>query len=177
MSLSDLASIGSFVSGVAVLISLIYLALQVRQAERNQKAILQQGRAARNADTVLRIAEPGIVEAFRKARTGDVSLSALELEQFILCNRALMYGMEDVFFQHRNHLLDDAAFDSTVNALRFNMSAPGYRAAWKAMRGVHEPSFRDFVDQIVREAAVAPPVDRLAQWTADVSAEQAAMAG
>lgn len=31
MSLSDLASIGSFVSGVAVLASLIYLALQVRQ--------------------------------------------------------------------------------------------------------------------------------------------------
>jgi hypothetical protein len=31
MSLSDLASLGSFVSGFAVLISLIYLALQVRQ--------------------------------------------------------------------------------------------------------------------------------------------------
>jgi hypothetical protein len=32
MSLSDLAPLGSFVSGVAVLISLIYLSLQVRQA-------------------------------------------------------------------------------------------------------------------------------------------------
>ena len=34
MSLSDLASLGSFVSGVAVLVSLIYLALQVRQPKK-----------------------------------------------------------------------------------------------------------------------------------------------
>jgi hypothetical protein len=33
MSLSDLASLGSFVSGFAVLISLIYLALQVMPPE------------------------------------------------------------------------------------------------------------------------------------------------
>ena len=37
MSLTDLASLGSFVSGVTVLISLIYLALQVRQAEKNDR--------------------------------------------------------------------------------------------------------------------------------------------
>ena len=47
MSLSDLASLGSFVSGLAVMISLIYLAVQIRQAERNQKAMIQQGRTAR----------------------------------------------------------------------------------------------------------------------------------
>ena len=45
MSLTDLASIGSLISSVAVLISLIYLALQVRQAEKNQQASIRQGRA------------------------------------------------------------------------------------------------------------------------------------
>jgi hypothetical protein len=34
MSLSDLASLGSFVSGLAVLISLVYLATEVRQSHR-----------------------------------------------------------------------------------------------------------------------------------------------
>ena len=37
MSLSDVAAIGSLVSGVAVLVSLVYLSLQVKQAERNQQ--------------------------------------------------------------------------------------------------------------------------------------------
>ena len=46
MSLSDLASIGSLVSGVAVLGSLIYLALQVRQTDRNQQAAIRHSRGA-----------------------------------------------------------------------------------------------------------------------------------
>ncbi len=72
MTLSDLASLGSFVSGAAVLISLVFLYFQirqvnaqVRQAERNQRALLQQGRAGRAADTNFEMArsngasEPG----------------------------------------------------------------------------------------------------------------------
>jgi len=46
MSLSDLASIGSFVSGVAVVVTLALLLIQTRQANRNQKALMQQGRSA-----------------------------------------------------------------------------------------------------------------------------------
>ena len=41
MSLTDLASLGSLVSAIAVLISLIYLSLQVKQAERNQQASIR----------------------------------------------------------------------------------------------------------------------------------------
>ncbi len=47
MNLSDWASIASLANSIAVLISLIYLALQVRQAERNQQASIRQGRATR----------------------------------------------------------------------------------------------------------------------------------
>ena len=50
MSLSDLASIGSFVSGVAALVSLVYHAIQVRQAEKNQRAVLNHGYMTRVAD-------------------------------------------------------------------------------------------------------------------------------
>lgn len=41
MTLSDFAAIGSFVSGGAVLVSLVYLSLQVRQTERNQQASIR----------------------------------------------------------------------------------------------------------------------------------------
>ena len=57
MSLSDLASLGSFVSGVGVLISLIFLYFQVRQvnaqvgqAEKNQQAAIRQERSAKVSD-------------------------------------------------------------------------------------------------------------------------------
>ena len=47
MTLADLASIGSFISGLGVLITLIYLGLQVRQAKLHQQGTIRQGRASR----------------------------------------------------------------------------------------------------------------------------------
>ena len=41
MSLADLASLAS---SIAVLVSLLFLALQVRQSNRNQRSLMQQGR-------------------------------------------------------------------------------------------------------------------------------------
>ena len=68
MSLSDLSALGSFVSGIAVLASLIYLILQVRQAERYQKASVQQGRAARLIAWSTDIAATEKMEAFKKGQ-------------------------------------------------------------------------------------------------------------
>ena len=44
MSLSDLAALGSFISGVAVVVTLVFLLVQMRQTNRNQKSLMQQGR-------------------------------------------------------------------------------------------------------------------------------------
>ena len=62
MSLSDLSSLGSFISGVAVLVSLVYLAIQFRQAEKNQRAVLNQGYITRVADYLRWNAESPISE-------------------------------------------------------------------------------------------------------------------
>ena len=43
MTLSDISSIVGVISGLAVLASLVYLSLQVRQTERNQRALMNQG--------------------------------------------------------------------------------------------------------------------------------------
>jgi hypothetical protein len=45
MILSDAASIASIVGSAAVALSLVYEALQVRQAEKNQRGLMQQARA------------------------------------------------------------------------------------------------------------------------------------
>ncbi len=172
MSLSDLASIGSCVSGVSVLISLIYLSLQVRQSERNQRAILQQGRAARTTDTMLRLADGDITDAFLKGTRGDDDISLKEIMQFRYAFRAVMFGLEDTYFQHRQTLLDDDAFESTVATLRYSFTTPGYRAAWKLARPMHDPSFVAFVDQLAAEVTVAPPPDEVGRWKTAVAAER-----
>src|SRR5580765_5709256 len=94
MSLSDLASIGSLVSGLAVLVSLIYLGLQTHQNAKHSRALIQQGRAARVADTALRIAELRDSDGIDKCFTGARDVSPKDLARFINICRAIFMSAE-----------------------------------------------------------------------------------
>jgi heme exporter protein D len=75
MTLSDLASIGGFISGVAVVITLVFLLIQMRETNLNQRALMQQMRSARSIDTILRHAEPGLNETISLAMQGEAAPS------------------------------------------------------------------------------------------------------
>jgi hypothetical protein len=60
MSLSDLASIGTLVSSVAVFVSLIYLGLQMRQNAKHTRALIHQARIDRVVGSQLRSTEPNL---------------------------------------------------------------------------------------------------------------------
>jgi hypothetical protein len=91
MSLSDLASLGSFVSGFAVLFSLIYLALQVRQTKRNQQIAIRHSRASRIVDLQLALADPAVADAWLHGSGSPQEITQTELGQFINLCRALFF--------------------------------------------------------------------------------------
>ena len=155
MSLSELASLGSFVSGVAVLISLIYLALQVRQAERNQQSLMQQGQATRVCEMLLRRADPELARVYCKGRAGE-DLTDVELAQFSDLFRAQMISRQDTFLQHERGLTPEPAFHTLRLTTQDAMRAPGARAMWLNLREMYPPSFRAFID----EAMQGPPGPR-----------------
>src|ERR1700683_5096821 len=110
MSFSDLASLGSLVSGCAVLVSLVYLALQVRQAEKNQQAQITQTRTTRSIDILMQYSEPGLAEAVMRARKGARDLTETEHIQFTSYMLALFSHWEDSYFQHADRLMTHRAF-------------------------------------------------------------------
>jgi hypothetical protein len=62
MSLSDLASIESLASRLAVLVSRVYLSLQVKQAERIQLVSIKSARAIRTVDLLSAGTEPSTAD-------------------------------------------------------------------------------------------------------------------
>ena len=169
---NSIAAWGSFVSGVGVLVSLIFLNLQVGQTERNQRALVQQARANRISETNLRLAEPDLSQAYCKGIRGEEDISLAELRQFRHIIRALGISFEDSFIQHKNKLLDETSFASFQMALRVMFASPGFRAMWKETRNMYEASFIQFIDAILQEPLVAPAADDVAQWKALVMAEK-----
>jgi hypothetical protein len=180
MSLSQLGEIGSFVSGVAILTSLIFLYFQLRQinhqvkqAEKNQQSAIRQGRAGRSIGIVLTGTEPSLADAFVKGAFGDDDISLTQLMQFSAVCRATIINSEDTFYQHKDGLLDEASFVGFVAGMKGTLRYPGFRAQWKNARRNHGTEFIEFMDKLVAETPVAPRVDVLARWAVSVGAEKA----
>jgi hypothetical protein len=172
MSLSDLASLGSFVNGVAVLISLIYLALQVRQTKRNQQIAIRHTRATRIVELHLALADLAVADAWLHGSGSPQEITQTELSQFNNLCRALFFHFEDSFYQREEGLLNDDAFETVVAGARLSARSPGFRAAWRIARQNFGGRFLGFMDGVVAESAVEAPVDlSLETWKAAFASE------
>ena len=174
MTLSDLASIGSFVSGIAVLVSLVYLSLQIRQNTKHSQALIQQGRAARISESALRLAELAESEGLERCFQGSAEVSNNDVRRFLFLCRSIFISAEDSFFQNRQGLLDRAAFESFKSSLKSGMGSPGIATAWKMTREMYEPDFRDFMDRTMGDLTGEADVGArsLARWKAVIAADE-----
>ena len=165
MSLSDLASIGNFVSGLAVLASLIYLSLQVSQNTRHTRALIQQGRVTGIATNYIAMADADLAKAHIVGNGGVPSPEEIQRRQFWLQCVAAMVRTEDSFFQHEAGLIGDDQFSRARALFVQVLKGPGLRQYFVRNVIQAEPSgmpsgFKAFVQGALAEAELAsPPVD------------------
>lgn len=179
MSLTDLASIGSFVSGFGVLTSLVFLyfqlrqmTAQVKQTERIQQAAVQQQRSSLIADITMRETDPVLAVVFDAGKTGSAAMSKAEILQFQSYSIARFSLSEDTFYQHRSGLLSEEAYERFVRLFGGAFAWPGVRVIWKRARRAFGPEFVAFGDRLCAEAQAVPLVDVVDHWKADLAAER-----
>jgi hypothetical protein len=154
MSLSDLAAIGSFVSGIAVVFSFLFLALQVRQSNRNQKSLIQQGRTARNVDILLRMSDPSMSKIIAESYVDCTGMDAPSICSFYAFVGAVFWTYEDSYLQFHAGMLDAQSWESDVVTIKRLIRNPAYRAVWKMARDGMGVGYRDCVDTLMREVNV-----------------------
>lgn len=157
MTLSELASIGSFISGMAVVFSFIFLALQMRQANLNQKSLMQQGRSTRTVDLLMKMTDPILSETIMRAYKGDQAMNPAQTFAFYGFAGALFWNYEDSFLQFQSKTLDAKSWASDVSTLKRLLRNPAYRAAWRIARDGIGEGYRDFVDSLMLEVKAAAP--------------------
>ena len=172
MTLEQVFYVSQSIASVAVVGTLVYLGLQVRGADRSQRAIMQQGRADRVSKAALTIASPDLARIWDRGMAADPTLTRDEVTQWLLICRAAFLSGEDSFLQHRAGTLDQAAFDSYRAGVRAYMGHPGFRAAWSVSRSQFGNEFRRFVDAQVTAAQAAPGGDAYSLWKIALEAEK-----
>ena len=155
MTLSDLAAIGSFVSGIAVLLSFIFLALQIRQNARNQRATIHNERTALVQQLMISTSDAELVELRSRGNAADQTLDAKQSWRYLGLALATLRLLEEFFDQHRDGMIDEARWEANELRVCSFLQAPGFRAAWRALSATFRSDFVAWMDELMRKTPVA----------------------
>jgi hypothetical protein len=174
MPLSDIASLATVISGVAVLASLVYLAQQTRQNTKHARALLHQARSEQAIHlTMLNATDLQMADLWLQGASGNVEMDRAKTFAYMNMAIAQLGYAENVFWQNREGLIDDQRNEATTTWLRFMLSHVGFRSVWLNARGSYGEDFQAFVDRIMNEVRSSVPVtDPVDQWRALVAGEK-----
>jgi hypothetical protein len=151
MTMPDLALLGSLVSAVAVLVSLVFLGLQARYMIRNQQSVVHLGRTQLMNDFYAVLASPEMTEIVLRGNRGDAGLTIGEHFRYgNVVWISLMLAQND-FLQHRAGLMSDEQFDANLGLLMWQRHMPGVRAWWAQSRAGFEKHFVAYVDGLLAQ--------------------------
>ncbi len=158
MTLSDLAALGSFASGIAVVISLVSLTIQMRQ---NTHAMIRaELNAAQEQNSIWRLAVAGSAELTGLWIRGlrDEALTEIEERRFGLLLHDLLFGALQTWDRQNRGMFVGGAWDrGTARFARgpWDTVAPRYGAMlvtkrgakwWEQNKDVFPPNFVAAID-------------------------------
>ena len=154
MSLQQLAWLGAAMSGVGVMLSFIYFAIQVRHNTRAVRASAFQQVVNSFAGVSFDLAkDKNLVDLFVRAARDFASLDEVERTQYTYMMLSYLRRAESVFFQTEIRMLHSEHWSGIRNSIQAVMTTPGAQVCWSGMKNRLNPEFRDFIDDLIAEPA------------------------
>jgi len=165
MTISNLADIAEIVGNLAVVVSLVYLAVQIRQNTQSIRNSTLQSNTDIWSTLLSRLAEPGTVEAYAAGVTGSRDIRPIQYTQFFLLCRGLFVAFENQYYQYRHGALDRETYKGYERAIAEQLLAfPGFRLWWQQSRDVFSPNFAEHVDEMIAKVPQAEPDQFFREW-------------
>lgn len=171
MTIADLANIAQIVGSVAVIASLIFVGLQIRQSTRVTRATALQMNADYWLNYFTLLADRQLGEVYSKGALGRVELDSGEFAQFFFLCRATFMGCENQHHQYLSGLLDDDAYRGYEATIREQIADfPGVRAMWQLVKHTYGTEFVKFLDKQIEGTAPHARGSFQRQWRAHIGA-------
>ena len=165
LDLEALANLGELVSAIAVVVSLAYLAYQVRQNTQSLRTENYARALERVAAIQARLSsDAGFAAVFTRGTIDPASLSSEERVQFAWVFYEMFGAFEFMFHQAETGALPPEVWDRWSDTLSWWISLPGVHAWWLARPARFSESFSRHVD--ARRAAGPADPDAAKRWLA-----------
>lgn len=159
MGLQDLGALGEAIGGIAVIFTLIYLAIQVRQNTRATAAQAELNSDRLALELTLPVALDRDFARLVHSGAAGVELDGADQQRYRLFVRLQMQSHMNFFYRHRDGLVSDQHWNYWRGQVRTFAEAPGFATVWKSMADDFPAEFRSYMDGLIADAAgrAAPP--------------------
>jgi hypothetical protein len=148
VTLQDLGDLGDFIGGLLLVVSLFYVAFQIRQNTIAQRmsAFQESVRAANDLSSLL-ATHPGLNALLLRARE---NLSALEPEERNVVSQVLSIGLRNFALNRElaeKELIPSGICEAYETNLRPFLDSPAGRTWWAENAAFFDVRFRSFLDE------------------------------
>jgi hypothetical protein len=162
MTLEQGANLAEILGVVVVVVTLIYLSVQVRQGTELLRSESRQ--ALVTNDLASLAANFNNADVFAKYVSGE-ELSAKDQLRLSFMFTLDLRNREFEYFQYANGLLDEQAWLAYRHVVLINHSTGLGRAWWDQIgRGLVDPKFGDLVDELLVDAEPNDTYKQMATW-------------
>jgi hypothetical protein len=153
MNWDAVGATGDIVGALAVVVSLVYVAIQIRQ---NTKATRQQSYhdliTRRSQVFFGKVAESRDVSKLWVAGGSGEALDEIDSQRFVSLMIDLMSHFQDVYLQHQSGVIEDHVWLAERRILAAVISAPVFVEFWEAIS-------QYFLAEFIEEVAKVEPID------------------
>jgi len=152
MNWDAIGAISETIGAIAVVLTLIYLAAQIR---RNTES----GREAATINAIINFAygteelnrDPDMVKIYFDGRKDFHALQQLERQRFGLFLTTIFHRFEIVLHQTRQGKIDEQAVDYMSGQMKSVFEGSGTREWWKGSRYQFKQEFQEYGDALISE--------------------------
>ena len=146
--LDALGNIGDFIGGIAVVITLLYLAYQLRQNTKSTQSASYQAIVSSMSELSRELAfDDGRSDLLTKGLQCPDGLSASERVRFSLLMTSYFRGLENIHFQYESKAIPDDVWQGWAYRIASSMQTPGCREWWQREQQLYSGRFRKFIEE------------------------------
>jgi hypothetical protein len=125
MSVGDLGAIGEFVAAIAVLVTLVYLAVQIKQTRLAVSANTHQALNDISIHLYTTVAsDESLATAFAEANAPEKTLTPTQVVQFRALGLAMIRNAENMHYQYSIGLLSEERILTSAVTLKGYLTCP-----------------------------------------------------
>jgi hypothetical protein len=148
MNWDAISAVGEIMGAGGVIVTLIYLASQLRQNTKALRLNSEVAAAQEHVHNSIGVSGTNVPYIVVRGFGAPTSLTPEESAQFLfwLNGSMRMYQHQHLMFIEGN--LSESSWTSTAQLLKGFVKTPGFQSYWSVRRSTYSKGFQDFVDAI-----------------------------